>query len=103
MVLGAANEHGVFLGVAQTGQGLARVEQSGAGALERLDVFRGQRGHAGEVAEIVQDDALRAQQMRGRPLEGRDERAGGDVVALVHVEHVLVLAAAELHVAGGRV
>jgi len=96
VVLGPAHAHGVFFGVAQAGQGLARIQQLGAAALQRLHVFRRKGGDAGEVAQVVEDDAFRAQQVPGRALYGGNERAGADLFAFIHVEHVLELAACEL-------
>ena len=47
----AAAEHGVFFERAQAGNCLARVEDAGVRALDRVDIFTRERGDAAEVLD----------------------------------------------------
>ena len=57
-----AAEDGVFFKGPHAGDGFARVEHAGAGALNRVSIFTGERGDAAEVLQQVEDHALATEQ-----------------------------------------
>ena len=68
MVAAAAAEHGVFLRQAQSGQGLARVENPGAGTFYGVHVAPCPRRGPGQRLQEIQRCALAAEQRAGRAL-----------------------------------
>ena len=76
VVLPAAHTHGVFIDVAQAGDGLARVKDDGMRAGDGLDELVGECGNARHTPQEVQGGALTSQQ----PLAGTgdfDEQGAG--------------------------
>ena len=58
MIASAPAGDGVFLEAPPAGRGLARVENLGARATNRLDELRGERGDAGEALNKIEGGAL---------------------------------------------
>jgi len=65
VVVPAAAQYGVFVGIAQARHGLARIKQADARAFELLGVAARQVGDAAEVAHEVEDHALGAEDLPG--------------------------------------
>ena len=82
MIGSAAAEDGVFFEGAQAGDGLARVEDAGVGALDGVSVFARERGDAAEVLEQVENDALATEQDAGIVANDGDDLAGVDADAV---------------------
>src|SRR6266487_1225979 len=85
VVLAAAGADRVLGELAEAGEGLAGVADDRAGALDRRHERRGERGHAGEVAEQVQQRPLRRQHDPGRPGDAAERAAGGDRLAVLQL------------------
>ena len=75
MIGPTADDDRGLLELAQAGHRLAGVEDLHPGALDRLDVARGQGGDARQPAEKVQRGALGGEDARGRTVEPRDHVA----------------------------
>ena len=88
MVAAAAGRDRGLLQRPQPRRRLAGVEDLGAGAGHRLDVARGQRRDAGEVAEEVERGALGGQQRRRRP--AGEQHLGRHLLAPLALDHELV-------------
>ncbi len=68
MVLSAAALHGQLVHAAQTGRGLARVEDDGARAGDGVHELTGQRGDAGHAPQEVERRPLGGEQARAGPV-----------------------------------
>ena len=93
MVLAAAAGDRVFLGIPQTGQGLAGVEQAALGAGQLGHVAGRDGGDAAEGLHEVQGIALAGQQYPGRAMEAKQFLIGGEQVSILHLPLHLHLAA----------
>jgi hypothetical protein len=81
----AADAHRVFLRQAQAGQGLAGVDDLGAGAGHGLHVGGGHGGGAGQQLHEVEAGALGGEQGAGRGVDFTEQLAGLDALAVAGV------------------
>src|SRR5579872_6786157 len=86
VIHGSARGGGHFFQDAEAGGGLARIENTDAGAFYGLDEFRGERCDSGEALKEIQRDALAGEQRARGGSDGRDGFAGTGPVAGVFLD-----------------
>src|SRR5262245_61338118 len=82
MVGAASASDGVFLKSPPAWRGLARIENPGAGAENRIDKTSGQRGHSGQALHEIQRAAFGGEQRAGRALDSSNVHSRRDAAAI---------------------
>ena len=78
VVVAAADAHGIFVQGAESGGGLAGVDNAGAGAIHSLDVFGGLGGYAAHPLQNVEGQPLSSQDDVGGRGDCCDDLAGSE-------------------------
>lgn len=91
-----AGRGGLLFEQAETGSGLAGIEDADAGAFDSADIAGGEGGDAGEALEEVEGDAFAGEERARGTFDVGDGVAGGEMVAIVGSEFEEADAAAEV-------